>query len=45
VVYRIRARCLNWRSVFGVLLDCRMSMKLKGKFYWTKNLQYVDQNV
>jgi len=43
MVYSIKARCLKWKSVSQVLLDC-MSMKLKRKFYRTENLQYMDQN-
>ena len=33
VNYRIRARWMKWRSVLGILFDCRISIKLKGKFY------------
>ncbi len=31
----IRAWWIKWRSVLGVLCDCRMPIKLKGKFYKT----------
>ena len=33
VNYRIRARWMKWRSVLGILFDCRISIKLNGKFY------------
>ena len=35
VNYRIKAEWMKWRSASGVLYDCRISIKLKGKFYKT----------
>ena len=33
--HRIRVGWTKWRSATSVLCDCRMPIKLKGKFYRT----------